>query len=140
MSTPLRRIVLVVQAIILVVVLYFGAAALVRVYETRIWGVRQAQTGADGRYLGIMEDGQLRLLAPQSGVGRLRLTAMAMQEARSPESAELKQMPCEGCLTLVNGRADSGWIYQARGWACDCGPSTRLVRWAFETRLPGLPF
>ncbi len=140
MSTPLRRVLLAVQAIVLVVVLYFAAAALMRLLVTRLWGLREAKSGANGRYLGIVEGGQIRLLAPQTGLGRVRLTRIAMQEARSPESAELLPPGHDGCLALVGGRADSGWVYQAMITDMNCGKSWQLARWAFETHLPGLPF
>ena len=43
----------------------------------------------------------------------LRLTSIAMQEARSPESGELDLSPYEGSALLVHGRKDSGWVYSA---------------------------
>jgi len=75
---------------------------------------RGAAIGSDC-FLGLVEGGQFRVLSPSSTVGGpLRLTGIAMQEARSPESGELALAEYEGCVIVARGRDGGGWIYSAR--------------------------
>jgi hypothetical protein len=65
--------------------------------------------------LGIVEDGELRLLLPYDPLGAgARLTTIAMIEAVSPESGEINLSDYEGRAVLVSGYNGGGWIYSAR--------------------------
>jgi hypothetical protein len=65
-------------------------------------------------YLGRVTNGEFRRLAP-SGVGddTVRLTSIAVEEARPPETGELDIRELEAKVVLVNGHYDGGWIYSA---------------------------
>jgi hypothetical protein len=70
----------------------------------------------DGRQtlIGIVQDGEFRILAPPSAVGfSARLTGIAMQESVPPESREIDLRDYEGSALLVYGRDGGGWIYEA---------------------------
>ena len=68
-----------------------------------------------GQYLGIVREGQLRLLAPRPALtGPLRLTAMAMHVSQPPESEELDLSDLEGRAIMVRGHDSGGWIYSAQ--------------------------
>ena len=75
---------------------------------------REATIGS-GCFLGLVEGGHFRVLSPSSAAGGpLRLTGIAMQEARSPESGELALAEYEGCVIVARGHDGGGWIYSAR--------------------------
>ena len=67
-------------------------------------------------FIGIVKSGRFHLLAPRSSslstVG-IRLTGIQMQEARTPESAELNLEKYEGKAVMVHGHDGGGWIYRA---------------------------
>jgi hypothetical protein len=73
-----------------------------------------AEAPAEAALIGIVQDGAFLILspAPLSGTSA-RLTGIAMQEARSPESKELDLAPYEGCAIAVRGHDGGGWIYSA---------------------------
>jgi hypothetical protein len=67
-------------------------------------------------FIGIVQSGKLQLLAPQPSsplAVTTRLTGIAMQEARSPESAEINLAKYEGKTVMVHGHDSGGWIYKA---------------------------
>lgn len=65
--------------------------------------------------IGVVTDGRLVPLAPATQpLGTVRLTRIAMQAGRSPESDEIDLSPAEGRALLVRGRLSSGWLYSAR--------------------------
>lgn len=70
----------------------------------------------DNQFLGIVQNGEFQLLLPDPGpLGRsVRLTSIAMQEARPPESGELDLSAYEGSAIMVHGHDGGGWIYSAR--------------------------
>jgi len=84
-------------------------------------------------FIGIVKSGKFHLLAPRTSslTGVTRLTAIHMQEARSPESAELNLGKYEGTAVMVHGHDGGGWIYNAA--VVDSGGSlvTALVIKAF---------
>jgi hypothetical protein len=66
--------------------------------------------------LGIVTNSRLVQLDPRPTAGDLRefrVTSIAVQEARSPESGELDLSPYEGAVLLVHGQQDGGWVYSA---------------------------
>jgi hypothetical protein len=68
----------------------------------------------NGFFVGVVETGKFRLLAPQTGIPlELRLTLIQMQEARPPETGELDLFPYEGQAVMVSGHSSGGWIYRA---------------------------
>lgn len=67
----------------------------------------------DDRFVGLVKQGAFQLLWPRSGVG-IRLTGIAMQEARTPESLELNLSAYEDMVIIVEGHDGGGWIYSAR--------------------------
>jgi hypothetical protein len=85
----------------------------------------------DKCFLGIVEGGQFRPLSPATA-GPIRLTGIAMQEARSPESGELALAEHEGRVITVRGRDGGGWIYSARV-VYRAGPFlTAVLRWVLR--------
>jgi hypothetical protein len=103
--------------------------------ETR-QSVADAEAGVEARasapLIGIVEDGAFWILEPAAFAGTsVRLTGIAMQEARSPESKELDLAPYEGCAIMVRGHNGGGWIYSAE--VIDQGGPllTALVRHAY---------
>ena len=66
---------------------------------------------ADQRF-GIVEGGEFRPLPPLTGTPA-RLTRIAVQEARPPESHEIDLRPYEGRALLVKGSDQGEWIYRA---------------------------
>jgi hypothetical protein len=66
------------------------------------------------QFLGLVEDGQFKLLAPYRPLGEtVRLTSMPMQAAQLPESMELNLTDYEGKAIMVIGYDGGGWIYSA---------------------------
>jgi hypothetical protein len=64
------------------------------------------------KFLGIVKNSRLQLLQPENLTGTsVRLTRIQMQEARSPESAELDLTEYEGKAIMVQGRESGEWIY-----------------------------
>jgi hypothetical protein len=62
--------------------------------------------------IGLVENGEFRILAPTSTAGETaRLTTIKMQEAVVPESGELDLRPYEGTVIVVRGHDGGGWIY-----------------------------
>ncbi len=67
------------------------------------------------KHLGIVQKGLWNFLAPETGKNPTRrLTQVAIQEARSPESGEMDLSEYEGCLLLVEGRENGDWICSAQ--------------------------
>ena len=68
----------------------------------------------DVGFLGLVEHGRLRLLAPDGDRGgEARLTRIQPQAAVTPESGEVDLSEYEGHAILVSGRGGGGWIYAA---------------------------
>ncbi len=66
------------------------------------------------QFLGIVENGNFRILSPTPSLGSARLTGIPMQAAVSPEFEELDLTAYEGCAIMVCGHDGGGWIYSAR--------------------------
>lgn len=65
-------------------------------------------------YLGVVQNGALKILAAESGAsGSFRLTSILPQAAQAPESAEIALAPYEGLAVMVRGIDQGGWIYAA---------------------------
>ena len=74
-----------------------------------------ADPPGQSRYLGLIRGGRFHLMDPTPLPGStLRLTGIQMQEARSPESAELDLRALEGRVVVIQGRDGGGWLYSAR--------------------------
>jgi hypothetical protein len=72
------------------------------------------EAGAEAPLIGVVQDGTFWILEPTALAGTsARLTGIAMQEARSPESKEINLAPYEGCAIMVRGRSSGGWVYSA---------------------------
>jgi len=68
----------------------------------------------EDQFLGIVKNGQFQLLLPENLAGTsVRLTAIQMQEATSPESKEFDLTEFEGEAIMVQGRESGEWIYSA---------------------------
>lgn len=68
----------------------------------------------NNQFLGIVKNGQLRLLQPENLAGTsVRLTRIQMQEAQTPESAELDLTEYEGRAIMVRGHEGGKWIFSA---------------------------
>jgi hypothetical protein len=68
----------------------------------------------NNQFLGIVKNGQLRLLQPEYLAGTtVRLTGIQMQTAVSPDIAELDLSKYEGKAIMVRGHESSEWIYSA---------------------------
>jgi hypothetical protein len=66
------------------------------------------------QFLGIVQDGAFELMSPYSAPGgSVRLTAISMQAAVPPETAELDLSVYEGKAIMVRGHDGGGWIYSA---------------------------
>lgn len=80
-------------------------------------------------YLVFVHSGRCQLLAPdRKGDCARRLTQIAMQEARAPESGELDLSEYEGCLLLVEGWENGEWIHSAQILdQCDAAMSAALL-------------
>ena len=90
------------------------------------------EAGAEAPLIGVVQDGTFWILEPTALAGAsARLTGIAMQEARSPESKEIDLAPYEGCAIMVRGRSSGGWVYSAE--VIDQGGPllTALVQHAF---------
>ena len=66
-------------------------------------------------FLGIVRRGALVTLAAEmaSTPASLRLTRLALDDQRAPESDELDLAPHEGLALLVRGVERNGWVYSA---------------------------
>jgi hypothetical protein len=74
----------------------------------------ESQLTEQGALLGLVQGGELVLLAPAgSAGGSARLTEISMVEAVSPESKEIDLQPYEGMSLVVRGHDGGGWIYEA---------------------------
>jgi hypothetical protein len=84
----------------------------------------------DQTFIGVVENGRLRVLLPKS-VGT-RFTAIGMQMAVSPETGELDLTEYEGSATAIQGHDGGSWVYSAR--VIDTGGPivTALVRQALK--------
>ena len=70
--------------------------------------------GEQGALLGLVQDGELVILAPAASAGApARLTEISMVEAVGPESKEIDLQPYEGMSLVVHGHDGGGWIYEA---------------------------
>jgi hypothetical protein len=68
----------------------------------------------NNQFLGIVKNRQLHLLQPDSLANTsVRLTRIQMQQAQSPESAEIDLTEYEGQAIMVRGREGGDWIYSA---------------------------
>jgi len=66
------------------------------------------------QFLGVVQDGAFELLSPYHAPGgSARLTAIPMQAAVPPETAELDLSAYEGQASMVRGHDGGGWIYSA---------------------------
>lgn len=66
-------------------------------------------------HLGHVQDGIWHFLVPEHAHNPVRrLTQLDIQAARTPESGELVLSEYEGCLVLVEGRDNGGWIWSAQ--------------------------
>lgn len=66
-------------------------------------------------YLGLVQNGRWQFLSPtHADAPTRRLTAIARQDARSPESGELDLSELEGSLVYVEGDKNDEWIYSAQ--------------------------
>jgi hypothetical protein len=64
--------------------------------------------------LGIVKSRKLHLLQPDPLAGaQARLTRIKMQQAQSPDSAEIDLTDYEGQAIMVRGREAGEWIYSA---------------------------
>ena len=75
-----------------------------------------ARSAADENesFIGIVRGGTFHILRPTSSAPfSSRLTRIAMQEARSPDSAEIDLNPYEGQALMIQGHNGGGWIYSA---------------------------
>jgi hypothetical protein len=65
-------------------------------------------------YLGIVKEGLLAILIPESEAGTIaRLTTIFMADQRPPESGEINLKEHEGKAIMVNGHYGGDWIYSA---------------------------
>ena len=87
--------------------------------------------------LGIVEQGRFKsLLSTSPGMNvNMRLTTIAMLEARSPETAELDISEYEGKAIMVSGHHGGDWIYSAE--VIDVGSPilTAMVQQVFTKNL-----
>ena len=97
--------------LLVVLALVFGlvAPAIIRTAVELSWGLGDLD---GGRFLGLVSAGQIKLtgMPPDSPV-QPRLTKIAMQEAQSPESAEIDLAPHNGRFVVFSGHDGGGWIY-----------------------------
>jgi hypothetical protein len=87
--------------------------------ETNVGENENSQTPAigsdnimDQTFIGVVEDGKLRVLLPKS-VGT-RFTTIGMQMAVSPETGELDLTEYEGSAIAIQGHDGGSWVYSAR--------------------------
>jgi hypothetical protein len=72
------------------------------------------QLGDQGALLGLVQGGELVILAPAASAGAsARLTEISMIESVGPESKEIDLQPYEGTSLVVRGHDGGGWIYEA---------------------------
>lgn len=66
------------------------------------------------QFLGMVKDGKLGILLPESEAGTIvRLTEMPMQAALPPEAQEIALKKHEGKAIMVTGHYSGDWIYSA---------------------------
>lgn len=63
-------------------------------------------------YLGIVQKGEFKLLAPTNEHSFLRLTSIDKQEAQAPLKLDLSNY--EGKIVLISGNLDFNMIYSAK--------------------------
>jgi hypothetical protein len=69
---------------------------------------------SNDQFLGIVQLGQLQILAPDEVAGEsVQLTGIDMPTAMTPESREIDLAEYEGNALMVSGRFGGGWIYSA---------------------------
>ena len=84
------------------------------------------------RFLGLVSAGELRLTGMPPGTPvQPRLTKIAMQQAQSPESAEIDLAPYNGSFVLLSGHDGGGWIYGAHIERAVGQATTVLLRYAY---------
>lgn len=85
-------------------------------HETSAGENENSQTHVIGRtdqvFIGVVEDGKLRVLWPKSVDARF--TGIGMQMAVSPETRELDLTEYEGSTIAIQGHDGGGWVYSAR--------------------------
>ena len=84
------------------------------------------------RYLGYVQAGRFHLLE-STPIPHMttRLTGIQMQEARTPDSAELDLSSFEGRLIVVQGHDGGGWLYSAQVVRTVEWPLSALLRLAY---------
>lgn len=125
----------------LLLALLLLAPALVRLGAARRLGLGLNATTGETRVLGRVHAGAFRPLAPREAIAPratlapgARFTALPMQAAQAPESAELDLSRYEGQAVVIQGRISGGWVYGARV-ASTFGPwPAFLIRWAWLGR------
>ena len=66
------------------------------------------------KFLGIVENGVFKALSRDKSIVPYRFTAIQMQEARPPESGELRLSEYEGKVVMITGSGSGGgWVYSA---------------------------
>jgi hypothetical protein len=99
--------------------LWFGMRDLVAFETGRLTAaaplpIVDSQLAQEGALLGVVQGGELLLLAPSGSSGGVaRLTRISMVESVSPESREIDLGPYEGLALVVRGHDGGGWIYEA---------------------------
>lgn len=69
---------------------------------------------AEDFFLGVVDDGQFKLLAPsESPWSEVSLTSISMPESVPPETGQLVLQQFEGHVIVVRGYNGGGWIYSA---------------------------
>jgi len=74
----------------------------------------EGQDNAYPTFIGIVENGAFRILLPKGvSTESVGLTSIGMQEARPPETGELKLKKYEELAIAVKGHYGGDWIYSA---------------------------
>lgn len=117
--------------LLVVLALVFGLVvpAVIRTTVELLWGLREP----DGElFLGLVSAGELRLTGvTPDAPAHPRLTKIAMQEAQSPESAEIDLTPHNGRFVVLSGHDGGGWIYGAHIERSVGRDTTVLLRYAY---------
>jgi hypothetical protein len=113
--------------------LWIGAQMVISRPHAAAFGQWEASLTRQQALIGLVENGEFRILAPTSSAGgTARLTTVNMQEAVVPESGELDLGPYEGMVIVVRGHDGGGWIYgcEVTEWG---GPLlTQVIRRVYD--------
>ena len=133
MSTWQRVSVVAIVACALVAVVALAAPSLIRRQARASLGLGPVPGNQNqGLLLGRVEAGRFHVLDPAAiPYMTTRLTRIQMQEARSPDSAELDLSSYEGRLIVVQGHDGGGWLYGAHVVQTVKWPLSALARLAF---------